>query len=160
MEGYTLCAINSQTGKVPICFSRWAEVLKPGGLLFIEEEFPLYSQDSQKYFLWRMYWRFIKSLLLYAGKNPYQEIDPQTLDSLLKNYHFVIDNQDIGDTLTAQSEIISALFSHFSEWKNFLPNGLVRLAFWLLKNSLLQQIKVLGTMITPYYSIRAHLKEK
>lgn len=64
---YTICAINTITGKIPLCFSRWIEVMKPGGLLFIEEEFPITSQSDLKYIHWRRYWRLVKSLVITAG---------------------------------------------------------------------------------------------
>jgi len=38
---YTLCAVNSQAGLVALALKRFYDVLRSGGKLFIEEEFPI-----------------------------------------------------------------------------------------------------------------------
>ena len=43
---YTLCAINSQAGMATLALRRFWEVLKSGGKLFIEEEFPIERQNT------------------------------------------------------------------------------------------------------------------
>jgi ubiquinone/menaquinone biosynthesis C-methylase UbiE len=79
---YTLCAVNSQAGSVMLALKRFAEVLKPGGKLSIEEEFTVSKQDTVMQGIWAEKWRILKSAMILAGKFPYNEIDPEVMASL------------------------------------------------------------------------------
>jgi ubiquinone/menaquinone biosynthesis C-methylase UbiE len=79
---YTLCAVNSQAGLIALALKRFWEVLKPAGKLFVEEEFPISKQDSPMQKIWAEKWRILKSAMILAGKSPYNEIAPETLEGL------------------------------------------------------------------------------
>ncbi|WP_457557992.1 class I SAM-dependent methyltransferase [Candidatus Harpocratesius sp.] len=159
---YTICAINMIAGKIPLCFYRWIEVMKPGGLLFIEDEFPITSQSDIKYIHWRRYWQLVKSLVITAGGSPYHEIDPKVLSMLLENYGFKVQQFEEGDTILEYQEIKQALQNHYSDWLHFIHNRWLRFTFRILKRQFLRQLKNNGgdgSLIIPYYSLSACLKE-
>lgn len=79
---YTLCAVNSQAGLIAMALRRFWEVLKPGGKLFVEEEFPISKQDTPMQEIWAEKWRILKSAMILAGKAPYNEIAPEILAGL------------------------------------------------------------------------------
>ena len=81
---YTLCAINSEAGLVALALRRFWEVLKIGGKLFVEEEFPISKQDTSAQKIWAEKWRILKSAMILAGKFPYNEIEPVTLERLCR----------------------------------------------------------------------------
>ena len=43
---YTLCAINAQSGQAALALKRFWDVLRTGGKLFVEEEFPIDKKDN------------------------------------------------------------------------------------------------------------------
>ncbi len=49
---YTLCAVDSQAGQVALALRRFWEVLKVGGKLFVEEEFPVNQGDERRPTRW------------------------------------------------------------------------------------------------------------
>ncbi len=81
---YTLCAVNSQAGLAALALRRFWEVLKPGGKLFVEEEFPVSRQDTVLQEVWAEKWRILKSVMILSGQFPYNEIAPETLEALCR----------------------------------------------------------------------------
>lgn len=79
---YTLCAVNSQAVLAILALRRFWEVLKPCGKLFIEEEFPIQKQDTPLQEIWAEKWRILKSSMILAGQSPYNEIEPEILETL------------------------------------------------------------------------------
>lgn len=61
---YTLCAVNSRSGQATLALRRFWEALKPGGWLFIEEEFPLGQASSPTQAVWAEKWRILKAALI------------------------------------------------------------------------------------------------
>lgn len=69
-------------GLAALALKHFWEVLKPGGKLFVEEEFPIYKQDTPLQEIWAEKWRVLKSSMILAGQSPYNEIAPEVLQSL------------------------------------------------------------------------------
>lgn len=81
---YTLCAVNSAAGLATLALRRFWEVLKPGGKLFVEEEFPINRRDTSTQEIWAEKWQILKSAMILAGMFPYNEIEPITLERLCR----------------------------------------------------------------------------
>lgn len=81
---YTLCAVNSEAGLAVLALRRFWEVLKAGGKLFVEEEFPINMRNTPAQEIWSDKWRILKSAMVLTGKFPYNEIDPVTLVKLCR----------------------------------------------------------------------------
>jgi ubiquinone/menaquinone biosynthesis C-methylase UbiE len=81
---YTLCAVNSEAGLAALALRRFWEVLKAGGKLFVEEEFPISKQGTSAQEIWAEKWRILKSAMILVGKFPYNEIEPVTLERLCR----------------------------------------------------------------------------
>jgi SAM-dependent methyltransferase len=79
---YTLCAVNSKPGLAVLALKRFWEVMKTGGKLFIEEEFPPHEQDSYVFEIWAEKWRILRSSMILAGKAIFNEIAPDILEDL------------------------------------------------------------------------------
>ena len=67
---YTPCAINSQEGLATLALRRFWEILKTGGRLFVEEEFPINVQNAPAQEVWTEKWRILKSAKILARKLP------------------------------------------------------------------------------------------
>ena len=85
---YTLCAINSKPGCETIALNKFKEVLKTGGLLYIEEEFPINNIVNKMEEIWSLKWKLLKSCTTLLGKDTYNEIEPEVLKKILDILHF------------------------------------------------------------------------
>jgi ubiquinone/menaquinone biosynthesis C-methylase UbiE len=81
---YTLCAVEAHSGLAAIALHRFYEVLREGGSLYIEEEFPIDRTSTYQQGIWAEKWRILKAAQLAAGLFPYREIDPQVLSDLCR----------------------------------------------------------------------------
>src|SRR5574341_288043 len=76
---YTLCAINAEAGQALLALYRFLQVLKPHGVLFVEEEFPVDQAASARQDVWAQKWRILKAATTLAGGFPSTEFDPRVL---------------------------------------------------------------------------------
>jgi SAM-dependent methyltransferase len=88
---YTLCAINAEAGQAALALERFREVLKDGGCLLVEEEFPISHARTPRQEVWAEKWRILKTMTLIAGGAPFREFAPVTLAGLcrLVGFHTV-----------------------------------------------------------------------
>lgn len=88
---YTLCAINSNSGCETIALNRFKQVLKPGGILYIEEEYPINMTDNNMQQIWSRKWQLLRSLNALLGELSFNEIAPENLKNILT----ILDFKDI-----------------------------------------------------------------
>lgn len=81
---YTLCAINSEPGCETLALNKFKNVLKDGGLLYIEEEFPVSHIENEMQNIWSLKWKILKSCTTLLGKSTYNEMEPHVLKSILE----------------------------------------------------------------------------
>ncbi len=152
---YTLCAINSVCGKLPIALNRFYHLLKPQGILLIEEEFPIdwAKNDNQK--IWADKWRSIKTALISSGKLCYNEIHPNQLMKILTLLKFHNIEREDGLNMLHHSEVIP-LFDHqisgslSPQCDSNLEKGLLK---WVAK--IKKDIRKLEYMEIPYFRLMA-----
>lgn len=152
---YVLCAVNAQPGKLRCALERMRQVLQSGGQLFIEEEFPINIAHNPVQQVWADKWRILKSATFLAGRLPYDEIDPTSLQDLCHAVGF----RDIRYTTHAE------LYSHVDTLGFFvqrlngllpdLPNDDLRAGFSALAAQLRDRFKQVGGMEVPYYRLTA-----
>lgn len=81
---YTLCGVNAHAGMATVALQRFQAVLKPGGRLWVEEEFPIAKPRNPAQEVWAEKWCILKSALILAGRLPYIEIAPENLTVLCR----------------------------------------------------------------------------
>jgi SAM-dependent methyltransferase len=64
---YSLCAINSQPGLGVLALRSSWRVLKTGGEVFVEEEYPIGRRDAAGKGVWSDKWRILKAAIIIAG---------------------------------------------------------------------------------------------
>ena len=80
---FALCEINSNIGSGTLALAKFLSVLKPGGKLFIEEEFPISEAIGPTQQSWARIWRVLKSaLILVQQKTPSTEYHPEVLSKI------------------------------------------------------------------------------
>ncbi|AWZ48619.1 hypothetical protein C3495_07220 [Clostridiaceae bacterium 14S0207] len=85
---YTICAINSRSGRGVIALNKFKKVLKVGGKLYIEEEYPITDINNPMQEVWAKKWRLLKSVNMFLGELPYNEIEPEILKDILEILEF------------------------------------------------------------------------
>ncbi|MHA1520394.1 MAG: class I SAM-dependent methyltransferase [Promethearchaeota archaeon] len=119
---YTMCAINSISGKYLDALNRFKDVLKPNGLLLLEEEFPIDSPKGKEYPMWKMQWRILKKMVILTGKVPNNEIPLRELKESLKKLNFHVEKEVTGTTTLAFEEVYPHFSNRFDYLLSFLPN--------------------------------------
>ncbi|TFH26273.1 MAG: class I SAM-dependent methyltransferase, partial [Promethearchaeota archaeon] len=117
---YTLCAINSIPGKYTDALSRFKDVLKPNGLLLLEEEFPIGSPPGKDHPLWKMQWQILKKMVTLSGKSPNNEIQLEDLKNYVKKLNFSIENEVTGTTSLAFEEVYPHFLNRFEYLCTFI----------------------------------------
>lgn len=152
---YTLCAVNSQAGLVALALRRFWEVLKIDGKLFVEEEFPISKQDTAAQEIWAEKWRILKSAMILAGKFPYNEITPETLEGLCRLAGFD-DPRWTAHTETFRNvEILDFFQKRLDTLLTQLPNENLRAGFAELAVMLHNKATQVGAMEIPFYQLTA-----
>ena len=152
---YTLCAVNSIIGKLTLALTRFYQLLKPGGILLIEEEYPIDCASSENQMIWADKWRMIKTALVSSGNLPFNEIHPDLLSNILKILAFDDIKHEEGLNMLHHSEILP-LFDHqiqgcfMSSKDNPLQKGLLKWADRIKK-----KIRKLEFMEIPYFRLSA-----
>ena len=153
---YTLCAVNSQAGLVALALRRFWEVLKSGGKLFVEEEFPVNKQDTPAQQIWAEKWRILKSAMSLVGKFPYHEIEPETLEGLCRLVGFE-DTRWTAHTETFRDvKALDFFQKRLDALLTQLPNESLRAGFAELAVMLHKKVIQVGAMEVPYYRLTAH----
>lgn len=80
---YTLCAINSNPSCEVLALNKFKSVLKTGGELHIEEEFPINHIENEMQEIWSKKWKVLKSCTSLLGEGVYNEMDPEVLKNIL-----------------------------------------------------------------------------
>lgn len=153
---YTLCAINSNPGSEVIALDKFKEVLKPGGFIYIEEEFPINFIQNEKQKIWSDKWKILKSCSTLLGEATYNEIAPEILIKILK----ILKYKNIklnAETASFQDEDCLDFFMrridrNISSIENMnIAEGIKELAI-----SLKEKAVSIGGMEIPTYSIVAY----
>ncbi|MCL5996590.1 MAG: class I SAM-dependent methyltransferase [Chloroflexi bacterium] len=153
---YTLCAINAQAGAAIIALQRFSEVLKRGGYLLIEEEFPLNFGCTSAQQIWAQKWRILKSAMLLIGKFPYNEIAPELLVDLCKLAGFTGIEWAVCHEKLAGVEALDFFRRRLDGMLLELPNNQLRTGFTQLADELREKARDAGGMEVPFYRLTAH----
>lgn len=158
VSDYSLCAINSDIGKLGLALDRFHTVLKPGAWLLIEEEFPLLSSSdlpqAQQFSLWREQWQLLKALLILTETPRFHEISPVFLQKLLTVHHFHHISIETGITMLDASEVSSHFLPRVQAHAQNLTLPTLKRAFLRAARTFTRKLKGEGMMQIPYYTIK------
>lgn len=152
---YTLCAINSKSGSETIALNRFKEVLKSGGTLYIEEEYPLNFVENPMQNIWSRKWQLLRSANILFGELSYNEINPQILENIL----FILGFEDIkwerSSHLALGDDCLEFFKFRFNKILDKINNNSIAQGLMQEMISLDQEAKNVGGMETPIYKIIA-----
>jgi SAM-dependent methyltransferase len=152
---YTLCAVNAQAGSIALALKRFHDVLKVGGKLFLEEEFPIDKQDTPAQEIWAEKWRILKSAVILTGKYPYLEIAPETLADLCGITGFDgIEWMPHTETFHGV-EALDFFQQRLEKLLANLPNEKLRTGFIEMATNLRDKMAQVGYMEIPFYRLVA-----
>jgi len=152
---YTLCAVNSKPGLVTLALRRFWEVLKSGGQLFIEEEFPISKTDTPAQEIWSEKWRILKSLEILTGEFPYTEFSPDTLSGLCRLVGFKDVRWTADTEMFKGAEVLAFFQKRLDTILPRLPNNHLQAGFAQIASNLQEKAVRTGGMEIPYYRLTA-----
>lgn len=94
---FALCAINAVIGQGELALHKFYQVLKPAGMLYIEEELPFYMAASPAQTIWAQQSRLLKAAQMLTGNRSSNEYQPDVLEALVTVTGFV--EADVADEL-------------------------------------------------------------
>jgi len=152
---YTLCAINSQAGLAALALQRFWEVLKPGGKLFVEDEFPISSQDKILRQLWIEKWSILKSSMILAGQSPFNEISPELLTDLCYLAGFERVSWVTGSAFYPHDQFLDFFQRRLDTILQAIPNENLRAGYMEMALNLRLKATQVGGLEVPFYRLVA-----
>lgn len=152
---YTLCAVNSQACLVALALRRFREVLKVGGKLFVEEEFPIGERDNPAEAIWAEKWRILKAAMALAGKQPYNEIAPELLEDLCRLAGFAQVSWTAHSETSRDPGVLDFFQKRLDALLPELANDNLRNGFAELAAKLRAKALQTGGMTVPFYRLTA-----
>jgi ubiquinone/menaquinone biosynthesis C-methylase UbiE len=152
---YTLCAINALSGQLSLALCRFHQVLKPGGVLFVEEEYPITTAKGLEQEIWAEKWRILKAASVIAGELPFQEIAPEILSKICDTHGFTSCMWEADGTTFADSDVLQFFQARLNRFMAGFPCAELIEGFRAWKRGLIQKYQQVGSMKVPYYRFRA-----
>jgi SAM-dependent methyltransferase len=152
---YTLCAINAIPGDALFALRRFFEVLKEGGSLYVEEEFPIQHARGLAQEVWAEKWRALKAATVAAGGMPYVEFQPSVLASLCRIAGFdSVDWKE--DTCRFDgANVLDFFHKRMERLQPRLPDKTLRAGFRSWAERVQDKAAKAGGMEVPYYHLQA-----
>lgn len=152
---YTLCAVNAKESRAMMALQRFRDVLKPGGWLLVEEEFPISQASNPRQDVWAEKWRILKAAVQLAGGYPFQEIAPEILEMMCKRAGFQQVSWKADLTFFKGSESLDFFHKRLKGLIPHLPNDTLRAGFTELVSQLTEKAEQAGGFEVPFYRLEA-----
>jgi len=152
---YTLCAINTQAGQAALALKRFWEVLRAGGKLFVEEEYPIDKKDNPAQGIWSEKWRILKVATILRGGFPYNELQPETLAEMSRAAGFVDIEWSASTTFFPGANSLDFFHTRLKRLLRDIPNPHLKQGLSELASELTQKVVQTGGMEIPYYRLCA-----
>ncbi len=152
---YTLCAVNAEAGQAVLALKRFREVLRDGGRLLVEEEFPISYARTPRQEVWAEKWRILKAMTLVAGGLPFNEFAPDALAGLCRVVGF---GRVEWEAATEEYQGVAALDFFEQRVERLLaemPNEELRAGFERWAFELKEKTERVGGMEVPFYRLTA-----
>lgn len=152
---YTLCAINSNPGTETIALKRIFEVLKDGGVLYIDEEFPITRAANPKQEIWAKKWRILKAVLNLLGVGTFNEIEPNVLQKILSMIGFSQLEWEPGYHVIEGSDSLEFFQHRLKKFLDLITNEKLGQGINEMASDLQKEMENVGGMEIPIYKFRA-----
>jgi len=152
---YTLCAINAQSGQAALALKRFWDVLRTGGKLFVEEEFPIDKKDNPAQGIWSEKWRILKVATILRGGFPYNELQPETLAEMCRAAGFEDIEWSASTTFFPGASSLDFFNTRLRRLLQDIPNPHLKQGLSELASELAQKVSQTGGMEIPYYQLCA-----
>ena len=154
---YVLAPINSISGKAIISLEKFYEVLKNGGMLLLEDEYPITMAQGDKQELWAEQWSILKKIITQSGQKSFNELDPAIVKKILKDlgfHHIEIEKEEV---ILHESEVIPHFQSRMDYYMELISHqsGFDRKKWTTLRDSWIKKMKKSETLEIPSYLINA-----
>jgi SAM-dependent methyltransferase len=154
----TLCAVNSQDGQVVLALQRFHQVIKPGGWLSVEEEFPICLAANPRQAVWAEKWRILRAIERLSGRTPYEEFSPENLADLCQMAGFQDTAWQPGISELPVPGALDFFFARIESWLPLMTEPVTAADFRNQAAALAVQLDRAGGMEIPYYRLRARKK--
>lgn len=152
---YTLCAINSKSGCEVIALNRFKQVLKLGGMLYMEEEYPINMAANHMQQIWSRKWQLLRAINTLSGELSFNEIAPENLKNILDILGFK-DIQYENEVTQIKGEGCLNFFEYrFNKALEKLNNSELAEKLKMERQALKDNAKIAGGMEVPAYKIVA-----
>lgn len=152
---FALCEINSDIGRGTLALAKFMSVLKPGGKLFVEEEFPIYEASGPAQQGWARMWRVLKSaLVLIQQRLPALEYHPEVLAGILEITGFT-DIQWDASVRTHGLDWLEPRLAMMEKYMPGFPSPQVGKMFMHMANGVRNQAIEAGQVEIPVYMLSA-----
>ena len=152
---YTLCAINAQAGQAALALRRFWEVLRAGGKLYIEEEYPIDKVDNPAQVIWADKWRILKVATILRGGLPYNELQPETLAEMCRAAGFEDIEWSAATTFFPGIESLDFFHTRLKRLLQDIHNPHLKQGLLEIAAELNQKVAQTGGMEIPYYQLCA-----
>jgi ubiquinone/menaquinone biosynthesis C-methylase UbiE len=152
---YTLCSVNAQAGRVVFALRRFWDVLRDGGKLYIEEEFPIDKKDTPAQAIWSDKWRILKAAAILGGSFPFNELEPETLAELCRLAGFKAVEWSPSTSYYPGAGSLDFFQARLSKMMKDIPNRHMKKGLTELAYELTQRATRTGGMEIPYYRLYA-----
>lgn len=152
---YTLCAVGSKSGREIIALNRFKEVLKPKGILYMEEEYPIDMAFNSMQQVWSRKWQLLRAANMLLGELSFNEIAPETLKNVLCILGFSdIQYENVFTKMTGEN-CLEFFNYRFNKSLNKLNNKKLAEGLKSEGATLEENLKKAGGMEAPAYKITA-----
>jgi ubiquinone/menaquinone biosynthesis C-methylase UbiE len=152
---FALCEINSDIGQGTLALAKFLSVLKPGGKLFVEEEFPISEAEGPAQQSWARIWQVLKSaFILIQQKTPSNEYRPDVLRNICESIGFI----DVRWEAAVRShglDWMDARLGMLEQYMSRFPGPQVGQMFMYLAKSVSSQAREFGKIDVPVYTLLA-----
>jgi hypothetical protein len=130
-------------------------VLKPGGKLFVEEEFPIDRAETPGQEVWAAKWRLLKAATILNGGFPYAEFSPEDLAGMCRLAGF--ERIEWAADLFAYrgGDVLSFFRARLERLLPELPDDDLRAGFARCAAELQEKAARVGGMEVPFYRLAA-----
>jgi hypothetical protein len=152
---YALCTINAIVGQGELALHKFYEVLKPGGMLYIEEELPFYMAASPAQRVWAEQWQLLKAAQLLSGNRPTNEYQPDVLEALVSAAGF--EEVDLSDEVASipTSDWWDPFQARFDNALETIKSDILRTALIESAQKLEENACATGNLEVPYVILTA-----